>query len=513
MAGDSYRRAAAHALALAARHVVLLTATPHDGDEVRFRRLLSIGAQGRADPLTVFRRTRLSRRRPDRRLHLRPSVAVCRALAAVDQFASAATRSAARSTGAENHIQALHLICTIFRKRVLSSSAAFAASVERRLAIVEQQSHSASPGSSEAWAQLALFESDDMPGDEARALEASTGVPAGRELAWLRRLHHLASVGSRTDLKLARLSTLLRRANEPAIVFTEYRDSLQAAAIALGSARPVALLHGSLPPTEQRRAIRAFVEGRAHILLATDVASQGLNLQHRARWVINLDLPWTPVRLEQRAGRVDRIGQTRPVHITVITTRHGAEAAMHARLAERQGVSAAAALQTCTRWTRAARGLARLFLRQRALVARWRGPAPTALPRAAVRPSLFHRLCGTASSPATILEIPLMSADGTVLERVFAVEDGAVSDGADDAVSRRTRALDARLRQRRNREQGAVRQPGRPAAAQPGLFDARELLDARDQPAPNASRETALATASGVRAGRPRAVLVLEVRR
>jgi superfamily II DNA/RNA helicase len=50
------------------------------------------------------------------------------------------------------------------------------------------------------------------------------------------------------------------------------------------------------------------------LLLATDAASEGLNLHHRCRFVVNLEIPWTPLRLEQRVGRVDRIGQARRVH-------------------------------------------------------------------------------------------------------------------------------------------------------------------------------------------------------
>jgi len=61
-------------------------------------------------------------------------------------------------------------------------------------------------------------------------------------------------------------------------------------------------------------ALEQFATGRHPILLATDAAGEGLNLHHHCRVVINLELPWNPTRLEQRAGRVDRIGQRRTVH-------------------------------------------------------------------------------------------------------------------------------------------------------------------------------------------------------
>ena len=61
-------------------------------------------------------------------------------------------------------------------------------------------------------------------------------------------------------------------------------------------------------------ALNTFAAGRRAILLATDAAGEGLNLQRACRTVINLELPWNPMRLEQRIGRVDRIGQHRTVH-------------------------------------------------------------------------------------------------------------------------------------------------------------------------------------------------------
>src|SRR5262249_45429283 len=61
-------------------------------------------------------------------------------------------------------------------------------------------------------------------------------------------------------------------------------------------------------------AVQAFADGAARLLLATDAAGEGLNLQSNCRVVMNLELPWNPMRLEQRIGRVDRIGQRRDVH-------------------------------------------------------------------------------------------------------------------------------------------------------------------------------------------------------
>src|SRR4029079_18183144 len=132
-----------------------------------------------------------------------------------------------------------------------------------------------------------------------------------------------------------RLHALSARSREPFIVFTEFRDSLVLVAERLASSRPLCVLHGGLTGDEQEREISRFVDGRTSVLIATDVASQGLNLQRRARWVINLELPWNPARLEQRAGRADRIRQTRPVHVTLLVAGHRAESGVLASLARK----------------------------------------------------------------------------------------------------------------------------------------------------------------------------------
>ena len=76
-----------------------------------------------------------------------------------------------------------------------------------------------------------------------------------------------------------------------------------------------AVLHGAMDRFERAAAVSRFNGGGARVLLATDAAGEGLNLQHRCRLVVNLELPWNPMRLEQRIGRVDRIGQSRTVHV------------------------------------------------------------------------------------------------------------------------------------------------------------------------------------------------------
>ncbi len=164
--------------------------------------------------------------------------------------------------------------------------------------------------------------------------------PAGLGLADARReqrlLGHLADAARQASLhetKLAAIRRLLRRANEPAIVFTEYRDTLLH--ISRGVDRPALVLHGGLSTDERAVVLSRFSSGAIPLLLATDAAAEGLNLQRASRLVVNLELPWNPMRLEQRIGRVDRIGQTRRVHAFHLVAGETGEAGILDRLRAR----------------------------------------------------------------------------------------------------------------------------------------------------------------------------------
>lgn len=103
------------------------------------------------------------------------------------------------------------------------------------------------------------------------------------------------------------------------IIFTEHRDTLDylAGRIAelLGSQRGIVTVHGGTPHGERLAAIDAFWhDDAATVMLATDAAGEGVNLQC-AHLMVNYDLPWNPNRLEQRFGRIHRIGQRHVCHL------------------------------------------------------------------------------------------------------------------------------------------------------------------------------------------------------
>jgi hypothetical protein len=106
---------------------------------------------------------------------------------------------------------------------------------------------------------------------------------------------------------------------EKVIIFTEYLDTLEAIREALDGSEDLAgrytELRGGWPRGRRTKAQIRFELPDIRILLATDAASEGLNLQRACRRLIHVELPWNPNRLEQRNGRVDRYGQTRQPEI------------------------------------------------------------------------------------------------------------------------------------------------------------------------------------------------------
>lgn len=327
---ESERHGAVSALAAQASYVVLLTATPHNGDRAAFDALCDLGQANDADRLLIFRRRRCDvapgHARRVHRMDVRSSAAERRMYERLEQFSRALERERQSDPAAA-------LTLTMLHKRALSSARSLELSVKRRLAVLD----SSDPN---PLMQLALpLDDGDGERSPADATPGWTWPPlenAERERRLLETLAAAAQQASLRETKLARLRSLLARLqarHEPAIVFTEYRDTLAHVQRALGGR--CALIHGGLSRDERRTALDDFQHGRCNVLLATDAAGEGLNLHHNCRVVINLELPWNPMRLEQRIGRVDRIGQRRRVHVFNLIATEVGEQRLFERLAGR----------------------------------------------------------------------------------------------------------------------------------------------------------------------------------
>jgi len=323
--GGSDRGAAVSALAARASYVVLVTATPHSGDRDSFSSLCSMGSLN-GDSLLVFRRSRrdvgLEAARHIHRLQVRPSVAELRMHALVSRF----TQQVSRERGVSSA-----LALSVLHKRALSSASSLERSVARRLTML---SNVKADGHEQLALPLADSGGELSPEDEPPAWPAELGLlDRDRERQMLKALAEAATMASRHESKIRALQRLLRRLDEPAIVFTEYRDTLVHLETRLG--RPAILLHGGMSGPERLESLVRFSKGGQVVLLATDAAGQGLNLHDTCRIVVNLELPWNPTRLEQRIGRVDRIGQRRTVHAFHLIARGTSETRILDRLKAR----------------------------------------------------------------------------------------------------------------------------------------------------------------------------------
>ena len=146
---------------------------------------------------------------------------------------------------------------------------------------------------------LAKMEHSPLFGDEAQERLAALRVQAE---------------SIRENVKADHLRAFLRENEEKALVFTQYLRTLEyLRGILEAEGYRVATYHGGLSPRAKDAAVREF-RADAQIFLSTEAGGEGRNLQF-ARTLVNYDLPWNPLRIEQRIGRVHRLGQEREVHV------------------------------------------------------------------------------------------------------------------------------------------------------------------------------------------------------
>src|SRR5690606_33888550 len=122
------------------------------------------------------------------------------------------------------------------------------------------------------------------------------------------------------------------------IIFTEPKDTLHYLADKvrgrLGNPEAVEVIHGGVTREERRKVIERFMQDRdLLVLVANDAAGEGVNLQ-RGHLMVNYDLPWNPNRIEQRFGRIHRIGQTEVCHLWNLVAADTREGEVYARLLE-----------------------------------------------------------------------------------------------------------------------------------------------------------------------------------
>lgn len=312
------------------RHVVLLTATPHSGDELAFERLL-----GLLDPsfsAATFEddasRAKLARHFVQRRRidivgrdwgeeRAFPRHETAEAPYALDKehraFHDAALDyclGVVEGAGADQNRQRLAFWGTLALMRCVGSSPAAAASALRNRMVSEPDR-----------LEEQVFDGDGEDAD-AVDIEPASGLDASDPLADLIQTAERLSKSKDPKLEAAIgiLKPLIAEDANP-VIFCRFIATADHVAAGLRKAFPklrVEAVTGALTADERRARVESMADADQRLLVATDCLSEGINLQELFDTVVHYDLSWNPTRHQQREGRVDRFGQPAPLVRSVL---------------------------------------------------------------------------------------------------------------------------------------------------------------------------------------------------
>jgi len=324
-------------------HFLLMTATPHKGDPENYRLLLRLldadwsqaaAHVDGANPI-VLRRTKEEMRKPNgeplypERIveprHYAISHEEGELLERVHKF----IRKRYAKAKSANRQSAAFALLTLER-RMASSPYALQESLKRIRGKIEDRLEGerfASSGEGEGdWTTWEDLDERERWEREAEAEAEAAVIVSRRQLR--REMHQLDGLIEKADGLTqqgdqAKLQALMDACHvwvnehgEQLIVFTEFKDTMDDLVRRLESAGyTTTQIHGGMSVEERRDAERIFWDEAAQILVATEAAGEGINLQC-CSVMVNYDIPWNPCRLEQRMGRIHRYGQEAPqVHI------------------------------------------------------------------------------------------------------------------------------------------------------------------------------------------------------
>ncbi len=333
--------------------LLLLSATPHDGDPFAFHSLL-----GLLDPLRfpspddikptelqpiMVRRNKADIRKDDGTPLFPPrwvdttevefTADELRLYNEVTDYVREGYRAAT-----ELKENAVGFLMVLLQKRMVSSIAAIRRSLERRLMALEHPEAAALTPSE--LRELKDREADEESLTDARREELQGKLEAARlklstaqQQHEIKRVRHLVELakGIKVDSKAQELRAFVegvfkKAPHEKILVFTEYTDTLDYLRDdVLKGLGPIAQIHGSMDMEERQEQEEFFQKPEVHLMVATDAAGEGLNLQF-CHLMINYELPWNPNRIEQRIGRLHRYGQEHDVRVynlQVVNTREG----------------------------------------------------------------------------------------------------------------------------------------------------------------------------------------------
>ncbi|MFC1776120.1 DEAD/DEAH box helicase [Pseudomonadota bacterium] len=321
-------------LADAAPYFLLLSATPHQGKSDGFQRLMSLLDRERfpdEDSVTqesvmpyVIRTEKRQAIDAEGAPLFRPrrtqlvSVAWQARHAAQRELYEAVTEYAREgyNQALATKQNAIGFLMILMQRLVVSSPAAIRATLQRRLDVLNTPAlaEQASVLSDEEWEDLdGQQQTDELLKTQIKALKNEQ-----QEVQWLLDLADKCvqqGVDAKADALLDLITQLQREEYDPGVkvlIFTEFIPTqMMMAEFLRNRGMSVVTLNGSLSMDERKDVQKAFSED-TRILISTDAGGEGLNLQF-CHVIINYDIPWNPMRLEQRIGRVDRIGQKKVV--------------------------------------------------------------------------------------------------------------------------------------------------------------------------------------------------------
>jgi superfamily II DNA or RNA helicase len=350
------------ALAEAAPYLLLLSATPHQGKTDQFLRLMQLldrdsfpdegsVTQERVRPFVIRTEKRVSIDAEGQPL-FKPRVTRLQAVAWQSRHA-AQQRLYESVTDYVRHgyNQALaskqrHIgfLMILMQRLVTSSTAAIRTTLERRLVVLDTPQPQTSlfeQTEFEEWAELDGQAQVDLAVQGSReTLEAVAREKSEVELLLaLARETEAAGTDTKAEALLELIYKLQQEENDPSLkvlIFTEFVPTQAMLAGFLESRGfSVALLNGSMDLDARAKAQQVFARD-IRILVSTDAGGEGLNLQF-CHVIINFDMPWNPMRIEQRIGRVDRIGQRSVVRainfVLEDTVEHRVRQVLEAKLA------------------------------------------------------------------------------------------------------------------------------------------------------------------------------------
>jgi superfamily II DNA or RNA helicase len=331
------------------RHIVLVTATPHSGNEDAFRSLLGLLDENFFNlPADLEKKERegirrklarhlVQRRRADIRHYLETDTSFPTRLdkeetykfsieyrALFEDIVQFVCEFVSNTEGDEHHRRVRYWSALALLRCVSSSPAAAVATLRNRAAVDEAVDEDV-----DEIGRRTVLDQDDV--DDVATLDFSPGSDSEfaakgtrrKLLAFASRAEKFAgNLDNKLGGAIRQVKGLLRDGFQP-IVFCRFIDTANYVSQHLREALPnnvrIESITGLLPPAEREARIETLAkDGGKYVLVCTDCLSEGVNLQQSFNAVLHYDLCWNPTRHEQREGRVDRFGQEKP-EVRVIT--------------------------------------------------------------------------------------------------------------------------------------------------------------------------------------------------